>query len=55
MDYFDGREMAAMGLMIVALLWLGLYPQPVLNLAQPVLDGLYSVMAQADHIAGVTQ
>ncbi len=34
------REMAAMGAMIIGLLWLGLYPQPVLDLAQPVLDSL---------------
>ena len=27
--------------MIVALVWLGLHPQPVLDLAQPVLDSLH--------------
>ena len=37
---FDGREMLAMAAMMIALLWLGLYPQPVLDLAQPVLDQL---------------
>ena len=30
---------------MIALLWLGLYPQPVLDLAQPVLDQLQA-MAQ---------
>ena len=40
MKDFGAMEMATMGVMIVALLWLGLYPQPVLDLAQPVLDGL---------------
>ena len=42
---FDGREMLAMAAMMIALLWLGLYPQPVLDLAQPVLDQLQA-MAQ---------
>ena len=52
---FDSREMLAMGVMMVALLWLGLYPQPVLDLAQPVLDGLHAVVAPAaGHLAGVT-
>ena len=40
---FDVREMAAMAAMIVALIWLGLYPQPVLDLAQPVLDSLQAI------------
>jgi NADH-quinone oxidoreductase subunit M len=54
MDDFHGREMLAMAAMIVALLWLGLYPQPVLDLAQPVLDGLHGLVAAGEHIAGVT-
>ena len=54
MDDFHGREMLAMGAMILALVWLGLYPQPVLNLAQPVLDGLYEVVVQAGHTTGIT-
>ena len=37
---FGRRELAAMYAMMAALLWLGLYPQPVLDLAQPVIDGL---------------
>jgi len=40
---FDGREMLAMAAMMIALLWLGLYPQPVLDLAQPVLDQLQAM------------
>ena len=40
LEDFSGREMAAMATMIVALVWLGLHPQPVLDLAQPVLDSL---------------
>ncbi len=41
LEDFGGREMAAMTAMIVALVWLGLHPQPVLDLAQPVLDSLH--------------
>ena len=47
MDDFRGREMLAMGAMMVALVWLGLYPQPVLDLAQPVLDSLHGWCADA--------
>lgn len=50
---FDSREMLAMAVMIVTLLWLGLYPQPVLDLAQPVLDGLHTVVAPYSQLAGV--
>jgi len=37
---YGPREMATMAVMIIGLVWLGLYPQPVLDLAQPVLDSL---------------
>jgi NADH-quinone oxidoreductase subunit M len=37
---FGSREMIAMAVMIVLLIGLGVYPQPVLDLAQPVLDSL---------------
>ena len=40
MPDFDAREMFAMAAMMIALLWLGLHPQPVLDLAQPVIDSL---------------
>jgi NADH-quinone oxidoreductase subunit M len=43
MPDFNGREMLAMGAMMIALLWLGLYPQPVLDLARPVLDSLQAL------------
>ena len=36
----QAREMFAMAAMMIALLWLGLHPQPVLDLAQPVIDSL---------------
>ena len=34
------RESLAMGSMIAVIVWLGIYPQPVLNTARPVLDYL---------------
>ena len=37
---FASREMLTMAVMMVALIALGLYPQPVLDLAQPVVDSL---------------
>lgn len=55
MNDFQGREMLAMAAMILALLWLGLYPQPVLDLTQPVLDGLHSVVIQSGAVVGAAQ
>lgn len=52
MPDFGAREMATMGAMIVALLWLGLYPQPVLDLAQPVLNSLQPIVAAGLETAG---
>ena len=37
---FASREMLTMAVMMVALIGLGLYPQPVLDMAQPVVDSL---------------
>lgn len=37
---FGGREMAVMAALMAALIWLGLHPQPVLDLSAPVLHGL---------------
>ena len=42
---FGRREYGTMLAMMAALLWLGLYPQPVLDLAQPVVDGLVPWLA----------
>lgn len=42
---FGALEMAAMGVMVIALVWLGLYPQPVLDTVQPVLDSLSQVVS----------
>lgn len=41
------REMAAFGVMIVTLVWLGLYPQPVLNTSEPALKGLQVIAASS--------
>lgn len=45
MPDFDFREMTAMAVLMGALLWMGLYPQPVLNLAEPAVRGVQSLMA----------
>jgi NADH-quinone oxidoreductase subunit M len=37
---FSGREMAIVTAMIAAIVWLGLYPQPVLNTAEQALNNL---------------
>ncbi len=41
---FNNLDMAAMAVMVIALVGLGLYPQPVLDLVQPVLDSLAAVV-----------
>jgi NADH-quinone oxidoreductase subunit M len=38
------RESAVMAALIAAIVWLGLYPQPVLNTAQPLLNHLQSTV-----------
>lgn len=43
---FGALEMTAMAVMIVALIFLGLFPQPVLDLVQPVLDSLDFVVGE---------
>ena len=52
---FGAREMATMLAMMVALVWLGIYPQPILDLAQPVLDGLHGLLADSELLAGATR
>jgi NADH-quinone oxidoreductase subunit M len=37
---FGPREMSTMAVMMIALILLGVYPQPVLDVAQPVLQSL---------------
>ena len=53
---YGGREMLTMAVMIVGLIWLGLYPQPVLDTAQPVVDSLTRLVSDGGNavdIAGV--
>ncbi|MEJ2367881.1 MAG: NADH-quinone oxidoreductase subunit M [Acidobacteriota bacterium] len=45
---FRVRDMAVMGAMIAALVWLGLYPQPVLKTAAPALEAAMNPVALAD-------
>jgi len=54
-EFFDFgiREMTTMAAMMIALVWLGIYPQPVLDLAQPVLDSLQNIVGPASEITGV--
>ena len=40
---FGPREMLTMAVMMVALIVLGIYPQPILDAAQPVLQSLLNL------------
>ncbi|PHS71687.1 MAG: NADH-quinone oxidoreductase subunit M [Cycloclasticus sp.] len=51
---FGVREMGTMAAMMIALIWLGLYPQPVLDLAQPVLDSLRVFLVASPQLGGVS-
>jgi NADH-quinone oxidoreductase subunit M len=42
---FGSREMLTMAVMMIALIGLGLYPQPVLDIARPVVEGLLNFSA----------
>jgi len=53
MSDFGSREMFAMTAMMIALVALGVYPQPVLDLAQPVLDGLHGLVQDSMLVAQV--
>ncbi|MBL4566875.1 MAG: hypothetical protein JKY85_02425 [Porticoccus sp.] len=46
--------MLTMAVMIVGLVWLGLYPQPVLDTAQPVLDSLTRLVVEVSAAASTT-
>ena len=54
MEDFGQREMVTMFAMMAALLWLGIYPQPVLDLVQPVLDGLQDTVEPVMKLAGAS-
>ena len=47
---FGTLEMTAMAVMIIALVWLGMYPQPVLDMVQPVLDSLAIEVAPIENV-----
>jgi NADH-quinone oxidoreductase subunit M len=52
---FGGRELTTMAGMVIALIWLGLYPQPVFDLVAPVLRKLqYLVSDTVPILAGVS-
>jgi NADH-quinone oxidoreductase subunit M len=53
MSDFGSREMFAMTALMIALVALGVYPQPVLDLAQPVLDGLHGLVQDSMLVAQV--
>lgn len=44
----DGREMFVFACLIAAILWLGLYPQPVLNAVRPQVNSLARSSARAE-------
>jgi NADH-quinone oxidoreductase subunit M len=52
---FGPREMTTMAAMMIILVWLGLYPQPVLDLAQPVLDSLQKLTVNTETVIALTQ
>lgn len=45
---FSLREMVVMGVMIASLVWLGLFPRPVLDAAEPVLSRFQLMMTQPE-------
>ncbi len=47
----SARELAILGSMVLALVWLGLYPQPVLDLARPALESLRQLGQASDLVA----
>ena len=47
---FGAREMTTMGLMVIVMVWLGLYPQAMMNVASPTLqDSIDRVAVQMEH------
>jgi NADH-quinone oxidoreductase subunit M len=47
------RDMSIMATLIIAIVWLGLYPQPVLNTAEPALASLRQIVTGAASLAGI--
>lgn len=54
LEDFGAREVTVMVLMMVGLVFLGLYPQPVFELVDPVLASLYHLSGAADIWLGGT-
>lgn len=52
---FDGREMSTMAFLMLALVWLGLYPQPVMDMAQPVIESLQNSITSTINVVGAGQ
>ncbi len=46
---FDRRETFTMLVMAIGLVWLGLYPQPILDLSQPMVQGLQNMADAIEH------
>jgi NADH-quinone oxidoreductase subunit M len=44
---FGLREMSAMAVLVIALLWIGLFPQGVLDLASPAVNGVEALFQQS--------
>jgi NADH-quinone oxidoreductase subunit M len=49
---FGAREMTAMALMVIVMVWMGLYPQAMMDVAQP---SLHESMNKISSLAGVRQ
>lgn len=47
---FSWRELVVMLLLVVAMVWLGLYPQPVLNTVKPMIIGLEKIFSPENNI-----
>jgi len=43
---FDSREVGVMALLAIAIIGLGIYPQPVFDMAKPALEGLIAVVGE---------
>ncbi len=43
-----GREVIVLGFIIAGILWLGLYPQPVLNAVKPQVDSLVTSLVDSE-------
>ena len=52
---FGVRDMTAMGVMVIALVGLGLYPQPIFDLTRPVLDSLALIVPSHATVASTAQ